>query len=280
MARSETSGKELQPYRIGARQVTSPAECIFLEELFVWLLDQAHWPRTQKEWGNGNRGGHKKQQLQQLRAYKAMLGRVRSLSRQFPHDRAWLDVSEVISRRITELGELTRLVTYAAKDGFNWYMPKGVMPAIGPRLLLALCIAKELHPARSPYLVVIEQMGQAQDPNPDIVNNYIRAIQKRGLDVIRQPKKYPVFGGERTSDPVVLLRHELFDFKCWKEQQRQRPDQTIEEFDAQFGEYMNRIRPTAAEEKLLRTLLKNFVQGTHRSTRAKPEPGATSKTCE
>jgi hypothetical protein len=271
MATSEKQDKELLPHEIGSRQVTSRAERVFLEELFVWQLDRTHWPRTQKELGGENRRGRK--QTQQNRVYKAMLGRVSSLSRQFPQDRTWLVVYEVISLRIRELREQTRLVTYAAKDGHNWYMPRGVMPAIGPRVLLALCIAKELYPARSPYLVVVGQMGYAQDPNPDIVNNYIRAIQKRGLDVLKQPRRYPVFGGERTADPQVLLRHELFDFKCWKEQQRQRPDQSIEEFDAQFGEYMNRIRPTAAEEQLLGTLLERFVQGTHRSTRAKPEPG-------
>jgi hypothetical protein len=257
----EPPDKVLPLHEIGSGQVTSEAERVLLQEVFVWLLDQAHLPSTQKESDNALRRAKKKRQRQELRICKAIFGRVQELVRQFPENQTWIVISESISARIIELSEQMQWVAYTANDGYSWYMRRGVMPAIGPRLLLALCIAQELWPERSPYRVVVEQMGLAGDPNPDIVDNSIRAIKKRALDVLKSPEKYPVAGGPRTTDPWVLLRHELLDFKLWKETQQEPPDQSIEEFEAQFSEYMNRIHPTADEEHLLRKLLDKFVEG-------------------
>lgn len=270
MQRFETPDKELPLREIGSAQVTSEAERIFLQEVLVWLLDPAHLPMTQKEADSPLRRAKRKRQRQELRSCKALLERVAGLQQHYPQDKRWVIISEMISGRIKELREARQWVAYAAKDGYSWYMRRGVMPAIAPRLLLALCIARELWPDRSPYQVVVEQMGHAQDANPDIVNNYTRAIQKRALDVLKKPEKYPVAGAAPTTDPCVLLWHELFDFKSWKEKPQQNPDMSIEEFEAHFDEYRKRIHPTAQEERLLRRLLDKFVEGTKsRSRKAK-----------
>jgi hypothetical protein len=258
----ETPGKELPLHEIGSRQVTSERERVFLQEVFVWLLDQAHLPKTQKESDNPRRRAKKNRQRQEVRSCKALLQRVADLQRHFPRDKRWVAISEILSGIVKELSEQMLWVAYSAKDGYSWHVRRGVMPAVGPRLLLALCIAKGVWPERSPYQVVVEHMGLAGDPNPDIVENHIRAIKKRALDVLKYPKKYPVFGGERTTDACILLRHELFDFKVWKERKQQPPDLSIEEFDAGFPEYLDRIHPTAKEEQLLRRLLNKFVEGT------------------
>lgn len=270
MASFETADKELPQHEIGSAQVTSVTERVFLGEVFAWLLDPTHLPMTQKESDTPMRRAKKNRKRQYLRKCKAILERVNELRREFPDEKTWIDVSETISARIDGLSEEMTRVTYAARDGSSWYMSKGIMPAIGPRLLLAVCIAQELWPERSPYQAVVEQMGQAADPNRDAIDSRTRAIRKRALDVLKRPNRYPVYGSPRATDPCVLLRHELFDFKCWKDKQQERPDQTMEEFDAQFNQYLDRIHPTAAEEKLLRRLLDKFVKETEkRSKKAK-----------
>jgi hypothetical protein len=222
---------------------------------------------TLKESHNEIREAGKKKKRQQLRAYKALSGRIADLLRQFPQDQALSDISARMSTRINQLRDGLAWVAYTAKGGYSWYVRRGVMPAIAPRQLLAVCIAKELWPDRSPYQVVIEQMGYARDEKPEIVNNRIRALEKQVFRVLRHPEKYPVAGGERTSDPYVLLRQELLDFKIWKEHLQQRADISIEEFDAHFDEYSNRIHPTPEEEQLLRGLLDRFLRATQSRSR-------------
>jgi len=214
-----------------------------------------------KESENERGKARKKQEHQQFRAYQALSERVEALLQRFPQDKALIGISEIMSARIKELRDSLRWVSYTARDGYSWFMRRGAKPAIGPRLLLAVCIARELWPERSPYQVVVEQIGHTQDENADVVNNHIRAVEKQVFRVLRHPEKYPAFGADRSTDPYVLLRNELFDFKAWKARQNERADMPIEEFDQQFDDYLKRIHPTAEEEQLLRTLLENFVQG-------------------
>jgi hypothetical protein len=261
MTRFQIHDNGLRQSQIVSPDVASEAQGVFLKEVFIWVLDPAHWPRSLKESETEIGRARKKQKRQQFRAYQALSERVGDLLQKFPHDKALLGISEIMSARIKEFRDSFRWVAYTAEDGYNWFMRRGAKPAIGPRLLLAVCIAKELWPERSPYQVVVEQMGHAQDHNPDVVNNHIRAVEKQVFRVLRQPEKYPVAGADRTRDPYVLLRSELFDFKAWKERQHERADMTIEEFDQQFDDYMNRIHPTPEEEKLLRTLFEKFAQG-------------------
>jgi hypothetical protein len=266
MANPEVPLNGIPQHQIGSGSVASAAQRLSLEQAFVYALDPTHWPMTLKESQNQMREAKKKKKRQQLRAYKALLGRIAGLLRQFPQDQALSDISGRMSTRINQLRDGLAWVAYTAKDGYSWCMCRGVMPAIAPRQLLAVCIAKELWPDRSPYQVVIEQMGYAHE-KAEIVNNHIRALEKQVFRVLRHPEEYPVFGGERTTDPYVLLRQELLDFKIWKEHQQERADISIEEFDAHFDEYLNRIHPTPEEEQLLRGLLDRFLRATQSRSR-------------
>jgi len=279
MTSFETPVEELLQHQIGSAPVASVAQRLFLRQVFVWALDPAHSPMTLKESQNEIREAGKKKKRQQLRAYKALLGRIAELLRQFPQDQALSEIAGIMSTRVQQLRERLTWVAYTAKDGYSCYMCRGVMPAIAPRQLLAACIAKELWPNRSPYQVIVEQMGHAGDENPDVMKNHIRAIAKQVFRVLREPEKYPVFGGERATDPYVLLWHELLDFKAWKEHQQERADMSTDEFDAQFNEYLNRIYPTPEEEQLLRGMLDRFLQGTQkrRSRKSKQLSCSTSE---
>lgn len=268
MAISETHDNGLRQSQIASAHVASEAQRVFLKEVFIWALDPAHWPRSLKESETEIGKARKKQKRQQLRAYQALSGRVAGLRKQFPHDEASIGLSDIISAKMRELKDGLGWVAYTAKDGFSWYMRKGAKPAIGSRLLLAVCIAKELWPERSPYQVVLEQLGYAEDANPDVLNNQKRAIEKQVFRVLRHPEKYPICSADRTTDPYVLLKKELLDFKTWREDQREnRAEMSIEEFEAQFDDYLNRIHPTPDEEKLLATILEKFVQGSQNRSR-------------
>ena len=246
----------LQEHRTGPPRVAS-GQRAFLIEVFCWATDPMRWPTPLKERPRSE--FKKKRKRRQLRAYQSLLERVARLRRDFPQDEPLRRVSSIVSDGINEL---RNWVTYGSRDGYSWSVQKGgAKPAIGPRLLLAVCIAKTLWPGRSPYQAVAEQLGFGPGTSVDAIENQKRAIEKQIFRVIKSPEKSPVYGAPRTSNVLLLLRQELLDFKIWKEQQREGDaEMSIEEFDAHFNEYLDRIHPTPEEDALLAGLLEQFLQ--------------------
>ena len=244
----------------GSGRVASEAQIPFLNELLRWSLDTTHWPVPAKQSANAP---WRRRKRSNLRAYQSLARRIERLLRQFPQDERLRRIAAEMAEAIKDPKAASQLVSYSSKGGYSWFIPRGVKPAIGPRLLLAVCIAKELYPARSPYQVVLEESGKIEGKNADAVNCQKRAIEKQIFRVLQHPEKYPVPGGPPTTDPCVLLGHELVDFKIWKEEQAH-PDMSIEEFDRQFNDYLIRIHPTAEEEELLARLVEQFLRGSHR----------------
>jgi hypothetical protein len=273
MTTRENKDNGLPPSQIGSAHVASEDQIPFLKEAFVWALDTTHWPMPLKELPLSKVKARRRRQL--LRAYQLLLGRVTGLRRRFPREEPLKNIAGTISLGIRELRANQGEVAYLSKGGFGWHTRKRTMPAIGPRLLLAVCIAKELWPKRSPYQAAVEQQGYAQDPNPEVVDSHRRAIEKQVFRVLNHPEKYLYIGVGHATDPYVLLKHELFHFKMWREDQREdRSRMSIEEYDRQFYEYLNRIHPTPEEETLLANLLEQFKRtsrcGSRRIAHQKP----------
>ena len=220
----------------------------FLESLFHWLLSPAHFPEVT------SRTGRRKQTL---RAYRLLSGRVKGLMRRFPSENAPLaGVLAIVYERVRKISETRGWVTYVSKDRKqSWYVPKGSLPAIAPRLLLAACIAKALDSGKAPYDLVVEELSS------NGLHMEKRTVEMQIRRLLANPEKHAVYGAGRATDPVVLLRQELFDFKTWKEDQRvDRTNMSAEEFDSQFEEYLGQIHPTSEELALLHYLLSNFCK--------------------
>jgi len=233
--------------RIGTAAVTK-RDTVFLEELFHWLLTPAHFPEAVSAIGRSR-------SAKKFRAYQLLLERLRDFMQRFPEDKTQLgEVCSILASMVSKETEARRgQVSYHAKDQTNsWYVRKGPQPAVAPRLLFAACIAKELYPKKSPYNSVWEELKR---------NGH--HMEKRSVELqvwrpLANPKKYHVYGAGPTTDLAVLLRQELFDFKIWKEDQRDRTNMSTEEFDGQFEEYLDRIHPTPKDLVLLHCLLDNF----------------------
>jgi hypothetical protein len=261
--------------QIGSVRVASD-ERHFLEELFHWALDSAHHPVQHKESDSKYALLKKREKRQCLKAYRGLETRVRGLLHRFPQDARLRRVLVTVSEGVSEL-ERKRTggwVSHQSRDRqHGWYAPKGVMPAIGPRLLLAVCIAKELWPTESPYQLVVKGQGGSQLGNIDALDARTRAVEKQVSRVLTNTEKYPVWGGNRTGDPLVLLRQEVSDFKDWRDNCRvDRTRMTHEEFEAQFEDYMQRIRPTSEEKDLVARILDNFS-----ASRKQSKPGNNSQ---
>lgn len=198
MTTSATNDNGLPPSQVGSGLVASEEHLVLLKQAFVWALDSTLWPLPLKQSARNKFNVKRKRQL--MRAYLSLLGRVTGLSRQFPQDERLGNIVGIVSAGIKELKANQGWIVYTAKGRRSWNTRRRTKPAIGPRLLLAICIAKELWPKRSPYQVVGEQLGHAQDKNPDAVSTRKRAIEKQVFRVIEQFRFIPT-GRESRSEP-------------------------------------------------------------------------------
>lgn len=234
--------------RIGAYVVTQ-SESEFLTELFCWLLEPAHFPEQLTVKGRSRT-------TKRLRVYDSLLARTMELMELYPEDKSLLkSICAGLQLKLREIRESRGVVTFGAKDGSNsWYVKKGPRPAVAPRFFLAVCVAKALWPSKLAYDVVVEQLKSK--------HHYVEksAVERLVKRLLAEPNKHLFYGSNsEDTDLIALLRHEVLDFKVWREdQQPSTADMSIEEFDRQFPAYLERIHPTAAQLELLRRLVNNF----------------------
>ena len=241
--------------RIGTLLVTK-SQSTFLHELFGWLLDPTHFPEPAQSRGRSKTA-------KKCRAYGLLMKRATKFRVLFPEDKDQLRrICSAFELMLGKMKENLGLVSYDAKDHSNsWYVRKGPRPAVAPRLLLAACIAKVLWPNRSPYDSVVKQLKSKHHHMEKV------AVERQVRRLLADPRKHVICrGGGDDNDLMLLFRHEVLDFKSWKEDQRSTTaGMTTEEFDAQFQPYLDRIHPTTEQLELLRLLLDNFnMTGKHK----------------
>ena len=249
--------------QIGSAAVTR--ERSLLKSLFRWLLNPGHLPV---------KAGLRPKRKAMQRAYRTLLRRVAALKKRFPSENAPLiSIGAIISERARALTETRDWVSYRSKDGgYSWYAKKGVQPAWAPRLTLAVCIAKVLHPRQSPYILVAEELGRQG------VRLERRAIEMQVHRLLDKPEKYHVYGAGPVPDPLNLLIQEFVAFKVWTEDQSvDRTTMSVEEFDAQYSDYLDRIHSTPEERALFGRLLDNFRKSRNLLIRPRIASGGDAK---